>query len=195
MKIFFLFGPPGSGKGTQRENIQSEWDSNGKKWLDVQLGDLLRSFVKKDVTPVKEMLKDIINDGRMVPIAFSLLVSVNRLMEIEDGTDYIIVDGGSRSLSEARIFFETLSMFLDLEAHALVLQVSDEEVKKRLLLRAREDDVEDSIQNRIDFYKDDKSGTAAVIKYIEDSGLAKIHKIDGIGSIEEVYGRILPIIK
>lgn len=195
MKIFFLFGPPGSGKGTQRKKIQSYLDLKGKKWIDICLGDLLRSFVKNNVTPVKKELEKIINKGLLVPVAYSLFVSVERLMDADKDTDYIIVDGGSRGVREAKLFFEALSVFDGLEALALILQVPDDEIKKRLLLRGREDDVDESIQSRINLFNDGKRGTVAAIKYIEENNLAFIHNIDGVGPIDDVFERIKKIIE
>ena len=191
MQSYLFFGPPGSGKGTQKDMLaQVLQEKYGNSFIIIETGQLLRDFVEKKDTPTKRYLFEIMESGGLVPSAFPVSTWVNKLMDETNDYDHIIVDGAGRKLVEAKTIIELLQFFPDSEIHIVYLQVPDDEVMTRLLKRGRSDDKEDVIKNRLVLYKDDKTGTTASINYLKESDGLSFHSIDGVGTVEEVHHRV-----
>ena len=189
MQAYLFFGPPGSGKGTQKEKLESVLQKQNKSMVVIETGQLLRDFVGEKDTLVKQLLANIMEEGGLVPSAFPISTWIQKLTE-EKEYEHIIVDGAGRKLAEAKILIELLHFFPDPNIHIAYLAVPDDEVMKRLLLRGREDDKEGIIRNRLYLYKDNETGTTASINFLRDNEDVLFHEIDGVGTIEEVHQRV-----
>ena len=191
MQSYLFFGPPGSGKGTQKDMLEKVLEEKyGNRFVSIETGQLLRDFVEKKDTPTKRYLAKIMESGDLVPSAFPISTWINKLMQEEDEYSHIIVDGAGRKLIEAIAIIELLHFFPDAKIHIIYLQVPDDEVMKRLLKRGRIDDKEEVIKNRLLVYKDTKTGTTASINYLQKNEEVTFHTIDGVGTIEEVHQRV-----
>ena len=183
-----LFGPPGSGKGTQAEHLIKEF-----KLYHISTGDLFRSEIKNE-TALGLEAKSYMDRGTLVPDA----VTINMLkakMEATTDVKGFIFDGFPRTIPQA----EALDLLL-LEMHApvkamLSLKVTDVELVKRLLLRGKEsgrvdDQNEEIIKNRVEVYN-------IQTKPVEDY-YAKQHKlstINGEESINVVFESLCQVIR
>lgn len=174
-----LFGPPGSGKGTQSANIISTYKLN-----HISTGDLLRDEVNRK-TALGQEAKKFMDQGQLVPDAVVIGMIGSKLDENPDARGFIF-DGFPRTTAQA----EALDKLLQLKntaIHALLsLEVPEEELKRRLIERGidsgRSDDNEEVIQKRIVEYK---SKTEPVAEHYARQG--KHTRLKGDGSIEETF--------
>jgi len=187
MLNLILFGPPGSGKGTQAENLIEKYGI-----LHISTGDLFR-YEMGNNTPLGIKAKEYMVKGELVPDEVTIGMLKNKV-DANPDVSGIIFDGFPRTIPQA----EALDAFLqekNTEVTALVaLDVPDEELVKRLLNRGKssgraDDNDEEIIRNRISIYK---SETAQVFDYYAQNGKSKL--IPGVGSIEEIFDRLVAAI-
>ncbi len=177
-----IFGPPGSGKGTQSEKIAEKY-----RLIHLSTGDLLREEMKKD-TSLGRQVKNYIEKGELVPDEVIIEQLYLKLSEYKDAPGFIF-DGFPRTIVQA----EKLDKMLEKNnIHiniVLNIEVDEEELVRRMMGRAqdsnRSDDKEDVINNRIDIYKEQ---TFPLINYYKNQG--KIVNIDGMASVDKVFENI-----
>jgi adenylate kinase len=178
-----LFGPPGSGKGTQSEKLITKY---GLKHLST--GDLLRSEIAQQ-TPLGMEAKKIMDKGQLVPDEV-VIGMISSALDANPDAKGFLFDGFPRTAAQA----EALDKLLELKNTSigvmLALEVSEEELVKRLLKRgqtsSRSDDTnENVIRERIAVYH---SKTAAVADYYK--AFDKVVFLKGEGTIEEIFERI-----
>ena len=181
-----LFGPPGSGKGTQAEKIIEKY-----KLEHLSTGDLLRQEVA-DQTELGMKAKAIMDKGELVSDEIVIGIIRKKLEEKQDGPGFIF-DGFPRTVEQARELRKVLTDLDERISMMISLTVPTDELLKRLLKRGEEtgrsDDCEETINNRIEVYK---KQTLPVAYYYE-----KMHKhtpVDGVGSIDEIFKRIVEVI-
>ncbi|HAI57741.1 MAG: adenylate kinase [Saprospiraceae bacterium] len=183
MMNIILFGPPGSGKGTQANSIAKKYNL-----LHISTGDLFRYEIGNS-TELGQLAKSYINKGELVPDDVTIGMLKNKVDAYPDVAGYIF-DGFPRNVYQS----EELDRFLDKKGQTvnalLQLDVDDEEIVKRILNRGktsgREDDNDEMIiRNRISIFNDE---TSPVYNYYDKSG--KSTSINGIGSLEEIFSRL-----
>lgn len=178
-----LFGPPGSGKGTQAAKLVEKYEL-----LHISTGDLFR-YEMGNNTPLGQEAKSYIEKGELVPDEVTVGMLRNKVEANLDVEGYIF-DGFPRTIPQADALDNLLAENGNEVSLLLMLDVPDDELVKRLLLRGetsgRADDTEESIiRNRIEVYK---SETTPVFDYYAAKGRAS--KVYGVGSIEEIFGRL-----
>lgn len=178
-----LFGPPGSGKGTQAAHLVDKY-----KLLHISTGDLFRYEMGND-TPLGKEAKRYIEKGELVPDSVTIGMLRNKVEANPDVPGYIF-DGFPRTTAQATALDELLQEKGQSVSKLLMLEVTDEEIITRLLARGktsgRADDQDESIiSNRIAVYR---SETSPVYDYYAKQN--KAVKVNGIGSIEEIFGRL-----
>ena len=178
-----LFGPPGSGKGTQSEKLIAKY---GLKHLST--GDLLRSEITQQ-TALGLEAKKIMDKGQLVPDEVVIGMISSSLDANPDAKGFLF-DGFPRTAAQA----EALDKLLDLKKTSigvmLALEVTEEELVRRLLKRGetsdRSDDTnENVIRERIAVYH---SKTSAVADYYKT--FDKVVMLKGEGTVDEIFGRI-----
>lgn len=183
MLNIILFGPPGSGKGTQAESLVDHYNV-----LHISTGDLFRYEMGND-TPLGLKAKEYISKGELVPDEVTIGMLKNKVNASPEAKGFIF-DGFPRTIAQA----EALDAFLEEKGSAInvlvALDVDDDEIVKRILNRGltsgrADDNDEEIIRNRIAVYN---SETAMVYDYYAKSG--KSVKVNGIGSIEEIFNRL-----
>ena len=174
------------------ENVLKE---SNRPTVVIETGQLLRDYVEKKDTIIKEYLSKIMEEGGLVPSAFPISTWINKLISEEKEFEHIIVDGAGRKLAEAKIIIELLHFFPNPGVHIVFLDIPDEEVMERLLKRGRYDDKEDVIRYRLEKYKDEETGTMASINFLREHEDVIFHDVDGVGPIEEVHQRVYSALK
>jgi adenylate kinase len=183
MLNIILFGPPGSGKGTQAQNMVDKYGI-----LHISTGDLFR-YEMGNNTPLGLKAKEYMSKGELVPDEITIGMLENKVNANPD-VQGIIFDGFPRTIPQA----DALDKFLESKntevTLLLALDVPDEELVKRLLKRGessgRADDRDENIiKNRISVYK---SETSQVFDYYNQ--INKSVSIDGVGTIEEIFDNI-----
>lgn len=181
--IGIIFGPPGSGKGTQAARLEREL-----RLHHLSTGDILRSEVARG-TALGQEVGRIMAAGDLVPDRLIVDIVRTRLPEAEAGAGALL-DGFPRTVAQARALDEMLAD----EGHSLdfivALEVPEELLIDRLLQRAkvegRTDDNRESIEERMHEYH---TLTEAVLGHYRQQGLA-IHAVDGTGTPDEVFQRV-----
>lgn len=178
-----LFGPPGSGKGTQAAKLVQQYDL-----LHISTGDLFR-YEMGNNTPLGQEAKSYIEKGELVPDEVTIGMLRNKVEANPDVSGYIF-DGFPRTVAQAEALDELLAGRGTEVSRLIMLDVPDDELVKRLLERGktsgRADDTDESIiRNRIDVYK---SETAPVFDFYARKG--KAVRVNGVGRIEEIFGRL-----
>lgn len=175
-----LFGPPGSGKGTQSEKLIVRY---GLKHLST--GDLLRSEISRQ-TALGLEAKNFMDKGQLVPDEVVIGMISSALDENPDASGFLF-DGFPRTSAQA----EALDRLLELKENSigvmLALDVSEEELVKRLLKRGEtsgrsDDNNEQVIRARITEYR---NKTEAVADYYRQFN--KVVMVKGEGTIDEIF--------
>ena len=120
-----LFGPPGAGKGTQAERLRKDFDLPY-----IATGDMLRSNVKEQ-TDLGKQAKAYMDAGDLVPDELILAMAGERLSQ-DDAQDGFILDGFPRTIEQAQALDRQLSDLGRRVTAALLIDVPDEEVIRRL---------------------------------------------------------------
>ena len=177
-----IFGAPGSGKGTQSELIIKEYG------LDhISTGDVLRAEMKNN-TELGKTAKEYIEKGQLVPD--ELIVNMlAKVLDSKENSKGVIFDGFPRTIPQAKALKAMLNERGTDVSVMLNLQVDEDELIHRLLERGkvsgRSDDTLDTIKSRLEVYHNQ---TAPLAEYYIGEG--KHVAIHGMGSIEEIFGRI-----
>lgn len=183
MITLILFGPPGSGKGTQAISLVNQYNL-----LHISTGDLFR-YEMGNNTPLGLEAKSYINKGELVPDSVTTGMLKNKMDANPDVQGYIL-DGFPRTIPQAEALDQLLSDNNQAVTALVALDVPDEELQARLLNRAktsgRADDADvNVIKHRISVYKQQ---TTPVADYYAAQN--KTTYVDGVGNLEEVYGRL-----
>lgn len=178
-----LFGPPGSGKGTQAQKLIEKY-----KLIHISTGDLFRYEMGND-TPLGREAKSYISKGELVPDAVTIGMLRNKVEKHPEAQGFIF-DGFPRTIAQA-IALDELLVEKNTSVTALIaLEVDDQEIVERIMLRGatsgRSDDLDENIvRNRIEVYKNE---TSPVFDFY--AGQGKSQRVKGVGEIEEIFGRL-----
>jgi adenylate kinase len=182
-----LFGPPGSGKGTQSCKIIEKY-----QLVHISTGDLLREEVAAR-TELGLQAKSIMERGALVSDEIVIGMIRKKVEEHKEGPGFIF-DGFPRTVEQARELRKVLTDYDERVTLMISLDVPREELVKRLLNRGREtgrsDDNMETINNRIDVYN---KQTIPVTYYYDK--VRKHVAVDGTGSVEKIFGRITDVIE
>jgi adenylate kinase len=209
-----LFGPPGTGKGTQAKLL-----SERLGLVHIGTGDILREAVRLN-TPLGQLVRPYVDNGKLVPDDMVNELIAERFRR-EDRPERFVTDGYPRTLAQAASFDQVLrQQFLNLTA-VILLVTEDEEIVRRLTGRwscprckstyhlisrpprkpgvcdkdgtpliQRVDDQEATVRERLRLYH---ANTADLIRHYQGQGL--LHEVLGEGDVEAIYQRIADILK
>lgn len=183
-----LFGPPGSGKGTQAEKLIDKYHL-----VHISTGDLLRQEIA-DQTPLGLEAKSFMDQGALVPDEV-VIGMISSKLDANPDVQGFIFDGFPRTIAQAEALDKLLSFKNYPITRVLSLQVSEEELVKRLLNRGktsnRSDDQDESIiRKRIEEYR---NKTFPVADYYDQQG--KLSNVEGEGSIDDIFNLLVAAIE
>lgn len=178
-----LFGPPGSGKGTQSENIIKKYGL-----VHLSTGDILRGQIAAK-TKLGLEAKTLMDKGELVPDAV-VIGMINDAINAQPGAKGFLFDGFPRTVAQAEALDNLLKEHQATVNILISLKVEENELIKRLLNRGktsgRADDVNESIiQDRIKEYH---KKTTAVADYYQK--VNKVVEIKGEGSVDEIFASL-----
>lgn len=177
-----IFGPPGAGKGTQSIQIAEKYGL-----AHISTGDIFRREIKNE-TPLGLKVKSIIEKGELVPDELLIDLLRSAMHNYSDIRGFIF-DGFPRTLRQAVDLDDLLEEDGEKVNLTLALEVEDQELITRLMIRAeregRKDDTREVIANRLDVYQ---KQTSPLIDYYKKQG--KFRAVHGLGTIEEIFGRL-----
>lgn len=180
MYNLILFGPPGSGKGTQSKKLVEKYGL-----VHLSTGDLLRAEIAKK-TPLGVEAKKLIDKGQLVPDEMVVGIIDNCLEENKDAKGFLF-DGFPRTVNQAKSLDKLLALRKTEIDSVLFLNVDYEELVKRILNRGKtsgrpDDSDEEIVRKRFTIYQRD---TEPVANYYHEKDLLKI--ITGEGSVDETF--------
>jgi len=175
-----LFGPPGAGKGTQSENLINKYGL-----VHLSTGDILRTEIARG-TDLGRKARDIMDKGELVGDEIVIGMIESKLDDNSSAKGFIF-DGFPRTAAQAVALDDLLQKKGTGISGMLALEVDDQELIKRLLIRGegsgRPDDKNESIiRRRIEEYN---NKTLLLKSYYSEQG--KFHSIPGIGTIDEIF--------
>jgi adenylate kinase len=188
MVNFLIFGPPGSGKGTQSVRLAKKFNL-----LHLSTGDMLRAEIKAG-TELGKKMSLIMSKGELVPDEVVIEMIAYKI-DNSKGSAGFLFDGFPRTVAQTVSLEKMLNdrgMKID---QMFVLDVDHDELFKRLIARAelsgRPDDKDPAVvENRIDVYKEK---TEPIIKYCNQKGLYQ--PVNGMGTIDDIFKRLSDYMK
>lgn len=179
-----IFGAPGSGKGTQSDKLIEHYHL-----FHISTGDVLRDHMRRG-TELGMVAKEYIDQGQLVPDGLIIDLLAQVLDENKENTTQgVIFDGYPRTIPQAEAL-EGMLAERGTQVDAVVgLEVPDEELIKRIVLRGeqsgRADDNEETARKRIEVYYEQTSPLKA---YYQEQG--KYLAINGMGTIDGIFEQI-----
>lgn len=184
--FILILGAPGSGKGTQGKVLAERLGVP-----KITTGDILRAAVKANTELGREAKKHM-DAGGLVPDAIVLDLIAAELARPE-AAQGAILDGFPRTAAQAALVDKTLASRGHRLNHILLLDVTEEELVRRMHARAglegRSDDTPDAIKTRLQVYQRD---TAPLVAHYAERGI--VHRVPGTGTVEEIAQEIKRII-
>lgn len=178
-----LFGPPGSGKGTQSEKIVQQFNL-----IHLSTGDLLRREIAAK-TPLGQEALRFMEKGQLVPDEV-VIGMIDSSLEKHATANGFLFDGFPRTVAQAEALDKLLALKKTAIGKVIALEVSEEELVKRLLKRGetsnRHDDRDESIiRKRYQVYKNETEAVAEHYKQMD-----KVEVLKGEGTVEEIFDAI-----
>jgi adenylate kinase len=175
-----LFGPPGSGKGTQSEKIVERFGL-----IHLSTGNLLRQEIA-DKTPLGMEAKNFMDKGQLVPDEV-VIGMIDSCLEKHADAKGFLFDGFPRTVAQAEALDKLLALKKTAICKVLALDVDEEELTKRLMKRGetsgRSDDTNETvIRKRFLVYKNE---TEPVADYYKQQG--KFESVKGVGTINDIF--------
>ena len=182
-----LFGPPGAGKGTQSQNLIEKYGL-----IHLSTGDLLRGEISQG-TELGLEAKKLMDGGILVPDEVVIGMISNKLDANRNAKGFIF-DGFPRTVAQAEALDQLLKTKNAAIAVMIALEVNDDELEHRLLLRGKDSGRPDDanpevIRKRIHEYNNKTAPVAGFYK-----SQHKFKSINGIGSIDDIFGSINGVI-
>lgn len=208
-----LLGPPGAGKGTQAKRLVAKYGIP-----QISTGDMLRAALKEG-TPLGLEAKKYMDAGALVPDSVVVGLVKERIQKPDCAGGYML-DGFPRNVSQAEVLDGMLVELGQKIDHVVCIEVPNEELLVRLTgrltcrscgggfhlkfdppqkpgacdkcggeLYQRDDDNEATVSSRLKTYAD---STEPLINYYANQG--KLRRIDGVGSMDEIFGRVTAIL-
>ena len=176
-----LFGPPGSGKGTQAINI-----CENLMIPHLSTGDMLREAVVSG-SDIGNQAKKVMEDGELVSDELVLSIVKERIVN-NDCKKGFVLDGFPRTINQAKGLDFLLEDSQKIE-YVLRIKVDEENIVKRLIDRGRSDDKPETIKNRFKSYN---SLTQPLIPFYEERKI--LFNVNGMQEIEKVFEEIKKIL-
>lgn len=186
MRVVFVLGGPGVGKGTQCAKIVEQYG-----WVHLSAGDLLRDEVKSG-SPNGEMINGYIKEGKIVPVDVTVnLIKTAMVKSAASGKSDFLVDGFPRNQDNYDGWFRVMEGSGAQVCFALVFSCSEEVMMERLISRGqssgRVDDNVESIRKRFRVFATE---SVPVLKLFEEAGMLKT--ADCTQSPDHVFASISP---
>lgn len=187
-------GPQGSGKGTQIDKIKKVITSldSDRKLVDIQTGRLFRNLTAERKTFAQNKIADTLTQGVLQPDFLTYILWGQQMLDELDPESHLLIDGFPRTAEQAEVLVGAFNFFERGKVQVINLDTPEEVVKTRMLERARTDDTEESIENRLRWYRED---TLPVIDFYRGSTNVTVHDIKGDDTIDGVHEQILSALK
>ncbi len=191
--VIFI-GPQGSGKGTQIEKLKTvlEADDERRRVVDIQTGRRFRSLAAKQETFAEDKVAATLDAGILQPDFLSAVLWGQAMVDQLDPKSHLLIDGFPRTVAQIPDLEDAFHFFERGMVDVINLVTPEEVVRARMQSRARADDTEASIEERLRWYRED---TLPVVEYYRTRPNTVVHDVDGTKDIEGVHAQIVAALK
>jgi adenylate kinase len=187
-QTFIFFGPAGSGKGTQIKLLTDYLKGkDGKECIYAGTGEGFRALIKTENFTSK-IVKEKIEKGELVPDFLTTTIFTDILINSLDENKHLMTDGYPRNTIQSESLASMMEFFKRENVKIVYIEVSKEEVTRRMLLRARHDDTPEGIATRINIFFNE---VVPAMNYFKDKPNFEIIQINGEQTREEVFQEII----
>ena len=187
-KFFIFFGIVGSGKGTQIELLKQYIESKYGEYVFVSYpGQAFRTLIQED-SYTSSLVKAGLASGKLQPDFLATSMFTETFLHKIRKDDYFISDGYPRTIRQAMAFDEIRRFYGIKNVEIINIRLSKDEAIRRMELRARADDNQEGIKNRLEEHM---NHVVPTVDYLRDKDGYTMHHIDGEQSIEKVHEDII----
>ncbi len=193
LTVIFI-GPQGSGKGTQIDKLDKTMVEKDpvRRVVDIQTGRRFRSLAARSETYAEKKVAATLDSGALQPDFLTHILWGEAMLDQLDSKSHLLIDGFPRTVIQAHVLEEALAFFERNNVHVINLDTPEEVVRERMQSRARADDTQASIEERLRWYRED---TLPVLDYYRVRPDTTVHDIDGTDTVEGVHSQILNALK
>ena len=186
-----FFGISGSGKGTQCALLEEFLKNNDTRGVvRPEMGNLLRAFMQSNTSLAKHT-GEIVSSGGLVPSFMPIYLLTKELNETFDGSQHLLLDGTCRRRDQSRAADDMVRLWGRKDLQAVVLTLTKEEAKERLIARGRADDAtEETLSARFAWYEEQ---VVPAMNELRNLGWV-IHEVNGSPDIQTIHKNILKVL-
>lgn len=193
IKTVIFIGPQGSGKGTQIEKLKSVLESaDRRRVVDIQTGRRFRALAATQETFAEDKIATTLGTGVLQPDFIVTILWGRAMLDQLDNKSHLLIDGFPRTVGQVPDLEDAFHFFERGTIDVINLETPESVVRERMYSRARSDDTDNSIEERLRWYKED---TLPLISYYQTRPDTNVHAIDGTDSIDGVHAQILTALK
>ncbi len=188
LTIIFI-GPQGSGKGTQIEKLKEVLEAKDRRRVvDIQTGRRFRALAAKQETFAEDKVAATLALGSLQPDFLVAVLWGQALVDQLDEKSHLLIDGFPRTVGQIPDLEDAFHFFERGHVHVINLNTPEEIVRTRMVERARSDDTQSSIEERLRWYRED---TLPVLEYYKKRLDTTVVSIDGTLTMDAVHLEIL----
>jgi adenylate kinase len=189
-KTYIFIGRSGSGKGTQVKLLNDFMVKKypGDRIYNYTSGNHFREYIKMEDNYSAKLSRDMMADGILQPNFLAVWLWANAFVADLTGDEHLIMDGAPRALVEAESLDTAMKFYGREKPTVIVIDLSKEESRKRLLERRREDDTDESIEVRVNWYD---SEVMPAVEYYKENSDYNVVLVNGEQSIENVHKEMI----
>ncbi len=189
IKTVIFIGPQGSGKGTQIEKLKAVLEARDRRRVvDIQTGRRFRALAATQETFAEDKIAVSLNTGALQPDFITTVLWGRAMLDQLDDKSHLLIDGFPRTVGQIPDLDDAFKFFDRTIIDVVNLATPEEVVRARMESRARQDDTNESIEERLRWYREE---TLPVIEYYRNRPQARVHDVDGTLSIDAVHAAIL----
>jgi adenylate kinase len=189
-RTVIFVGPQGSGKGTQIERLRVLLTQRDpmRRVVDIQTGRRFRALAAKMETFAERKVAATLDTGILQPDFLTHILWGEAMIDQLDPLAHLLVDGFPRTVVQAHVLEDAFKFFERPMITVINLETPEAIVRARMHDRARADDTDESIENRLRWYRED---TLPVLAYYRERPQTVVHDIDGQQSVDNVHEAIV----
>ena len=189
IKTVIFIGPQGSGKGTQIEKLKTVLEGRDRRRVvDIQTGRRFRALAATQETFAEDKIALTLNTGVLQPDFITTVLWGRAMMDQLDDKSHLLIDGFPRTVGQIPDLEDAFQFFGRTTIEIINLETPEALVRERIHSRARADDTEHSIEERLRWYRED---TLPVLAYLRNRPLTVVHDLDGTDTIDGVHAQII----
>lgn len=189
IKTVIFIGPQGSGKGTQIEKLKAVLEARDRRRVvDIQTGRRFRALAATQETFAEDKIAATLGTGILQPDFMVTILWGRAMLDQLDDKSHLLIDGFPRTVGQVPDLEDAFKFFERGAVDVINLETPESVVRERMYSRARADDTDTSIEERLRWYRED---TLPLISYYQERPNTTVHTINGTDTIDGVHAQIL----